>query len=224
MTVAFVGTIDGHVKKVFIESATSGIEYKPDLEIDSNSPVNADLYFDSEQSHLYVMTKDRVTKTKLNDCANLTHCPQCLNANDSYCEWCLLDKNCISLKQKPSSEQILTIHWNVFLIIGIVLLSSIICAVFVIIAITEKRKIKILKQEGLDGKPCEISSHLTLFEQAERLPYIEKYDFPKTKLKVGKVLGEGHYGIVCKAIARGIVQYEEQTEVAVKKVKRNEVI
>lgn len=224
LTIAIVGTIDGRVKKVFIESATTGIEYKPDLEIDLNSAINADLYFDSEQSYLYVMTKDRVTKTKLSDCANLTKCPECLNANDSYCEWCLLEKSCISLETKSQSEQ--RPQWNIFLGVGLSSTSFICCAVFVIIIITEKRKNKKLKQiwaKEKYGKPEEISAHLTLLQQADRLPYIEKYEFPKRKLEIGNVLGEGHYGVVCKGIARGIIQYEKQTEVAVKRVKRNEV-
>lgn len=42
-----------------MESPKSGSEYA-DLTIDANSSVNADMFFDPQKSHLYVMTQKKV--------------------------------------------------------------------------------------------------------------------------------------------------------------------
>lgn len=92
-TVVFVGTVDGHVKKVVVESGTSAIEYA-DIKIHENSPVNADMHFDLPELNLYVMTKNRVTKVKVYDCTVFSNCAECLGAKDPYCGWCSLENKC----------------------------------------------------------------------------------------------------------------------------------
>lgn len=92
-TVVFVGTVDGHVKKVVVESATAAIEYA-DIRIHENSPVNADMHFDLQELNLYVMTKSRVTKVKVYDCTVFSNCAECLGAKDPYCGWCSLENKC----------------------------------------------------------------------------------------------------------------------------------
>lgn len=62
---------------------------------------------------------------------------------------------------------------------------------------------------------------MSLDEQADLLPYDKKYEFPRDKLKLGKQLGSGAFGVVVKAEAEGIVAHEESTTVAVKTVKPN---
>jgi FMS-like tyrosine kinase 1 len=66
-----------------------------------------------------------------------------------------------------------------------------------------------------------------LDEQADLLPYDKKFEFPREKLKLGKQLGAGAFGVVIKAVAQNILHYEEETVVAVKMVKKqtdNEVM
>lgn len=92
-TVVFVGTADGHLKKVVVESATAAIEYA-DIKIHANSPVNADMHFDLQELNLYVMTKNRVSKIKVHDCTVYATCAQCLGAKDPYCGWCSLENKC----------------------------------------------------------------------------------------------------------------------------------
>lgn len=92
-TVVFVGTIDGHLKKVVVESGTSAIEYA-DITIDENSPVNSDMHFDLQELNLYVMTKNRVSKVKVHDCTVFSSCAECLGAKDPYCGWCSLENKC----------------------------------------------------------------------------------------------------------------------------------
>lgn len=94
-TVAFIGTADGHLKKLILESNTSAVQYD-DIEIDENAAISSDLRFDPMEMHLYVMTKDRVTKVKLYDCDDFLDCPQCSSVTDPYCEWCFMENNCSS--------------------------------------------------------------------------------------------------------------------------------
>lgn len=88
-----------------------------------------------------------------------------------------------------------------------------------------------LKAAGLanfeEGNIDSINPDISLDEQADLLPYDKKFEFPREKLKLGKQLGAGAFGVVVKANAENIVQHEEETIVAVKMVKKqtdNEVM
>ncbi|ETN63977.1 pdgf/vegf receptor [Anopheles darlingi] len=68
---------------------------------------------------------------------------------------------------------------------------------------------------------------VALDEQADLLPYNSEYEFPRDRLKLGKQLGTGAFGVVMKATATGIMVNEDETIVAVKMVKKqtdNEVM
>lgn len=92
-TVVFIGTMEGHLKKVVVESATSAIEYA-DIVIDEGSKVNADMHFDGQELNLYVMTHKKVAKVKVHDCTVFQTCSDCLGAKDPYCGWCSLENKC----------------------------------------------------------------------------------------------------------------------------------
>lgn len=66
-----------------------------------------------------------------------------------------------------------------------------------------------------------LSPNLALDAQADLLPYNSRYEFPSYKLKLGKELGAGAFGVVLEAMAQGIVAHEEETKVAVKMVRNN---
>lgn len=73
----------------------------------------------------------------------------------------------------------------------------------------------------LKGDPEGINSDMTLDDQICLLPYNgDKYEFPRDKLKIGKQIGAGAFGMVAKAIAQGILPNEKETTVAVKSVKQ----
>lgn len=88
----------------------------------------------------------------------------------------------------------------------------------------DRRKIAELKAAGLanfeEGNLESIDPDANLDEQADLLPYNRDVEFPREKLKLGKQLGAGAFGVVVKAIATGIVPYEEESTVAVKMVKK----
>ncbi|XP_038213359.1 vascular endothelial growth factor receptor 1 isoform X2 [Zerene cesonia] len=88
----------------------------------------------------------------------------------------------------------------------------------------EKQFRKELADAGLlyfkEGVPKSLNPDLGIDEQAELLPYDDRFEFPPEKLVLGKQLGAGAFGVVYKAEARGIVNAEETTTVAVKMVKK----
>lgn len=55
----------------------------------------------------------------------------------------------------------------------------------------------------------------------EFMAICQEYEFPATRLKYTKNLGDGAFGIVRHAFAYGLVPNEEKTEVAVKSIKNN---
>ncbi|XP_032511632.2 vascular endothelial growth factor receptor 1 isoform X2 [Danaus plexippus] len=71
-----------------------------------------------------------------------------------------------------------------------------------------------------EGVTRSLNPELGIDEQAELLPYNQRFEFPSEKLILGKQLGAGAFGVVYKAEARGIVNAEETTPVAVKMVKK----
>ncbi|XP_058451061.1 vascular endothelial growth factor receptor 1 isoform X2 [Malaya genurostris] len=95
----------------------------------------------------------------------------------------------------------------------------------------KKREVKAMKEAGLanfeEGNLEQMNPEISLDEQADLLPYKSEYEFPKERLKLGKQLGAGAFGVVMKATAAGIMVNEDETTVAVKMVKKqtdNEVM
>lgn len=95
----------------------------------------------------------------------------------------------------------------------------------------EKNVIAMMKASGLanfeEGNLESIDPDVNLDEQADLLPYNKDVEFPRDKLKLGKQLGAGAFGVVVKAVAQGILHYEDESTVAVKMVKKqtdNEVM
>ncbi|KAJ9600280.1 hypothetical protein L9F63_009456, partial [Diploptera punctata] len=93
--------------------------------------------------------------------------------------------------------------------------------IFLVIKIRRERKLqRELNLAGLanfeKGALENINPELPVDEQAELLPYDKSWEFPVEKLKLGKMLGAGAFGVVMKAEAYGILEDEEKTTVAVK--------
>uniref|UniRef100_A0A182JHL4 receptor protein-tyrosine kinase n=1 Tax=Anopheles atroparvus TaxID=41427 RepID=A0A182JHL4_ANOAO len=116
-----------------------------------------------------------------------------------------------------------TIVLLLVLIIAIVLVSLFYCK--------KKKEVKAMKEAGIvnfeEGNLGVYNPELALDEQADLLPYNSEYEFPKDRLKLGKQLGTGAFGVVMKATATRIMVNEDETIVAVKMVKKqtdNEVM
>ncbi|XP_034472515.1 vascular endothelial growth factor receptor 1-like [Drosophila innubila] len=97
------------------------------------------------------------------------------------------------------------------------------CAYLAISFCKERKRHLALKAAGLvnfdEGAVEQINPELPLDEQAELLPYDRRFEFPREKLKLGKQLGAGAFGVVLQGEARGIRSNEAVSTVAVKMVK-----
>ncbi|XP_014203976.1 vascular endothelial growth factor receptor 1 [Copidosoma floridanum] len=80
---------------------------------------------------------------------------------------------------------------------------------------------KIKRKHFEEGAVNSINPELSIGDQAQLLPYDTKWEFPRRKIKLGKQLGKGHYGVVMKAKVFGINGKDQVTTVAVKTVKKN---
>ncbi|XP_076382488.1 vascular endothelial growth factor receptor 1 isoform X2 [Megalopta genalis] len=104
---------------------------------------------------------------------------------------------------------------------------AVVVLILVIYFAVKIRRDKIMRKEltkaGLmhfeEGAVGSLNPDLTVDDQADLLPYDKKWEFPKEKLKLGKQIGSGAFGVVVKAKAVGICEGEATTTVAVKMVR-----
>ncbi|GJQ81452.1 Pvr [Trypoxylus dichotomus] len=117
-------------------------------------------------------------------------------------------------------------HVPIYIAVGIFFLLVVIISIPLWCKIKKEREVaRLLKQVGLanfeKGAVECINPDLGIDDQAELLPYDkESWEIPKEKIKLGKQLGAGAFGVVMKAI---IEQYDNDTDltVAIKMVKKN---
>ncbi|KAK9883648.1 hypothetical protein WA026_001818 [Henosepilachna vigintioctopunctata] len=112
------------------------------------------------------------------------------------------------------------------IIIGVLTLLVIIASVTTLINHFNKKKLeKILEESGLtnfeEGQLNNLNPELCIGDQVEFLPYDRSFEFSFNKLKLGKILGSGAFGVVVLGEARDILPHEKVTLVAVKMVDRN---
>ncbi|CAH0548057.1 unnamed protein product [Brassicogethes aeneus] len=118
--------------------------------------------------------------------------------------------------------------WNkvLFICLGVLLAILIVVLAIALKIFKSKKKLEYeMKQAGLDNFKCgaieNLNPNLAIDEQADLLPYDDKFEFPLENLKMGKQLGSGAFGVVMKAVARHIMDHEDMSVVAVKMVKKN---
>uniref|UniRef100_A0A8D8Y662 Plexin-A4 n=1 Tax=Cacopsylla melanoneura TaxID=428564 RepID=A0A8D8Y662_9HEMI len=93
-TVVFIGTQNGHLKKIIQENISHAFEYA-DVKIDPGVAVNADIHLEPNGTYLYVMTEQRLSKVKVQECHLFKTCWECLTRKDPYCGgWCTLENKC----------------------------------------------------------------------------------------------------------------------------------
>ncbi|CAL4133699.1 unnamed protein product [Meganyctiphanes norvegica] len=92
-TVLFLGTDKGKLKKALLAGADDATEYSEEL-IDYGNKILPNMELDDNGDHLYVLTTNRVTKYKVENCGSYQNCSTCIGAMDPYCGWCSLEKRC----------------------------------------------------------------------------------------------------------------------------------
>uniref|UniRef100_A0A671LEW2 Plexin-B1 n=1 Tax=Sinocyclocheilus anshuiensis TaxID=1608454 RepID=A0A671LEW2_9TELE len=92
-TIVLLGDKNGRLHKVFLHANGTGTKYDT-VEVDAESPINADLLLDSTKQNVYVLTERKVTKLHVAQCEKHLDCHSCLSNRDPYCGWCSLEGRC----------------------------------------------------------------------------------------------------------------------------------
>uniref|UniRef100_A0A8C1WFB5 Plexin-B1 n=1 Tax=Cyprinus carpio TaxID=7962 RepID=A0A8C1WFB5_CYPCA len=92
-TIVLLGDKNGRLHKVFLHANGTGTKYDT-VEVDAESPINADLLLDSAKQNVYVLTERKVTKLCVAQCDKHLDCHSCLSNRDPYCGWCSLEGRC----------------------------------------------------------------------------------------------------------------------------------
>ncbi|CAC5406679.1 PLXNA [Mytilus coruscus] len=111
-TVAFLGTSNGHLKKIVIENKTIAKEYDQDLVIDKGSPINQDTFYDFDHRNLYLTSQRLVAKVSVENCGQYASCTTCLASKDPFCGWCTLENRC-TLKSNCSMTDQRSDRWKI---------------------------------------------------------------------------------------------------------------
>ncbi|CAC5406678.1 PLXNA [Mytilus coruscus] len=111
-TVAFLGTSNGHLKKIVIENKTIAKEYDKDLVIDEGSSINQDTFYDFDHRNLYLTSQRLVAKVPVENCGQYASCTTCLASKDPFCGWCTLENRC-TLKSSCSMADQSSDRWKI---------------------------------------------------------------------------------------------------------------
>lgn len=106
-----------------------------------------------------------------------------------------------------------------FLIIGLIMIlvfSLMLCFVLAIWQRKENKKLLDILENFRYGNTSILDPTRGLYEQAHLLPYYPSYEFPIEKLIIGQKIGNGSFGCVWQATAKGILKSVAETKVAVK--------
>ncbi|XP_046352612.1 vascular endothelial growth factor receptor 1-like [Haliotis rufescens] len=107
--------------------------------------------------------------------------------------------------------------------VGIVVGVAVVIVIILIIVIIKVRSMKAGYHKELEQclmqPKGDYNPDLPIDEQTACLPYDPKWEFPKDRLRLGMILGQGAFGRVMKAEAIGIMDCEDVSIVAVKMVK-----
>jgi hypothetical protein len=82
-TVAFLGTTEGNIKKVLLSEPSAG-EYDR-VEVDADNTILPDTMVSPEQEYLFVLSRKKISKIKIENCASHTTCSSCLESRDPFC-------------------------------------------------------------------------------------------------------------------------------------------
>ncbi|EGW01043.1 Plexin-B2 [Cricetulus griseus] len=106
--VAFLGTSDGRILKVYLAPDGTSAEYGSILG-DINKKIKQDLALSGNLSSLYAMTHDKVFRLPVQECLSYLTCAQCRDSQDPYCGWCVVEGRCTRRAKCSRAEE--TRHW-----------------------------------------------------------------------------------------------------------------
>ncbi|PFX28558.1 Plexin-A3 [Stylophora pistillata] len=101
-TVIFAGTDSGQLLKFSVEDEQQQVDPYSELKISSDEVRR--IIVTSNQQHLYILSKHKVTKLPVEDCSTSESCDRCTKPNDPFCGWCTLYKRCSQKTSCPSAD------------------------------------------------------------------------------------------------------------------------
>ncbi|XP_012412033.2 plexin-B2 [Trichechus manatus latirostris] len=107
-TIAFLGTSDGRILKVYLAPDHTSAEYGSVL-VEINKGIKQDLVLSADLTQLYAMTQDKVFRLPVQECLNYVTCAQCRDSQDPYCGWCVVEGRCTRKAKCPRAKE--TGHW-----------------------------------------------------------------------------------------------------------------
>lgn len=107
-TIAFLGTSDGRILKVYLAPDGSSAEYSSVL-VEINKRIKRDLVLAADKTSLYAMTQDKVFRLPVQECVSFLTCEQCRSSQDPYCGWCVVEGRCTRRAECPRAEE--SGHW-----------------------------------------------------------------------------------------------------------------
>uniref|UniRef100_A0A668TTT3 Plexin-A1 n=1 Tax=Oreochromis aureus TaxID=47969 RepID=A0A668TTT3_OREAU len=96
-TVAFVGTRNGKLKKILVNSINAShpaVLYEKVTVSEGGSPLLRDMLFSPDQQYIYTLTDRQVVRVPVESCEQYTTCGECLGSRDPHCGWCVLHNVC----------------------------------------------------------------------------------------------------------------------------------
>ncbi|CAN9498964.1 unnamed protein product [Ophioblennius macclurei] len=102
-TIAFLGNNQGEVFKVHMTAIPHEYSKVPGDTI--GDKVNKNLFFDLSHSHLYVTTEKKITKVPVQTCLQKKDCQSCVELEDPYCGWCVLEGRCTRRSECRRAEE-----------------------------------------------------------------------------------------------------------------------
>ncbi|TKS70877.1 Plexin-A1 Semaphorin receptor NOV [Collichthys lucidus] len=96
-TVAFVGTRNGKLKKILVNSVSPNrpaVLYEKVTVSEGGNPLLRDMLFSPDQQHIYTLTDRQVVRVPVESCEQYTTCGECLGSRDPHCGWCVLHNVC----------------------------------------------------------------------------------------------------------------------------------
>ncbi|XP_045205164.2 vascular endothelial growth factor receptor 1-like isoform X2 [Mercenaria mercenaria] len=107
------------------------------------------------------------------------------------------------------------------IIVCCIVVAALIVAVFILCWVYRRKSMELHKEleQYLIQPKGDYNPDMPIDEQTSCIPYDAKWEFPKERLRLGMILGQGAFGRVVKAEAIGIVDHVDVLSVAVKMVK-----
>uniref|UniRef100_A0A674NMX2 Plexin A1b n=1 Tax=Takifugu rubripes TaxID=31033 RepID=A0A674NMX2_TAKRU len=94
-TVAFVGTRNGKLKKILVNSSNRpAVIYEKVTVSEEGGPLLRDMLFSPDQQHIYALTEKQVVRVPVESCEQYATCGECLGSRDPHCGWCVLHNVC----------------------------------------------------------------------------------------------------------------------------------